>query len=135
MFSGTLARMKVLHLWVSCFGALVACGGNQADAPAPATPPTGAPASTSPAPTSTAPSSGDGQICGTRGAAPCPSGMFCNYKPGDECGAADAAGRCTSRPAACPQIVAPVCGCDGKPYGNGCKANAAGTGVLKDGSC
>jgi hypothetical protein len=76
-----------------------------------------------------------GQACGTRGAAPCGAGQFCNFVEADECGATDKGGHCESKPAACPRIAAPVCGCDGKQYGNGCEASAAGVGVKYAGKC
>jgi hypothetical protein len=78
---------------------------------------------------------GVGQLCGTRGAGECPAPLFCNFEPGQECGATDKGGHCAAKPAACPRIAAPVCGCDGKTYGNGCEASAAGVGVKQTGKC
>jgi len=61
--------------------------------------------------------------------------MFCNYEPGASCGEADAPGRCAVKPEVCAEIYKPVCGCDGKTYGNACAAAAAAVGVRADGKC
>lgn len=60
---------------------------------------------------------------------------FCNYEPADICGAADAMGRCTIVPVACPRHMRPVCGCDGQTYANECLARAAGTGIIAHTAC
>ena len=109
------------------FVLVTACGGK----PHTATGPTEGSATTPPPP----PPAAAGQSCGTRGASPCPTDQFCSYGPGDECGATDKPGHCMAKPAACPRIVAPVCGCDGKTYNNGCEAATSLTGVKDNGAC
>lgn len=78
---------------------------------------------------------GDGARCGGRGTGPCADGYFCSFPSTANCGRADASGVCTKRPEACIEIYKPVCGCDGKTYGNACSAASAGVSVEKTGAC
>jgi hypothetical protein len=80
-----------------------------------------------------APSGGD--VCGGLRGGQCGDDEFCNYPPDAICGIADATGVCESKPQACADIYKPVCGCDGKTYGNACEANGAGTAVASEGPC
>lgn len=61
----------------------------------------------------------------------CGTGKFCSAATGTCSGP----GVCKDRPQACPAMYGPICGCDGKDYGNECEANAAGVVMQKGGSC
>lgn len=75
-----------------------------------------------------------GQICGTRGAGPCPAGQYCDF-PDNACGAADGPGTCAPRPENCAAVFDPVCACDGQTYSNLCAAAMAGVDVVHAGEC
>ena len=77
-----------------------------------------------------------GDTCGGFAAFTCDGAdEFCDYPAAAACGAADGSGTCKTKPQICPAISDPVCGCDGKPYGSPCNANAAGVSVLNKGAC
>ncbi len=73
--------------------------------------------------------------CGARAGATCSSSEYCAYRPRQYCGQADAEATCQARPEACGAVYSPVCGCDGKTYGNSCEAAIAGSGVYATGAC
>lgn len=85
--------------------------------------------------TSEAPDAGGaGAACGGFAGLQCDQGQWCDYG-NNICGGDDSQGMCRPIPDACPDVVDPVCGCDGETYGNECEANAAGIDIAANGSC
>jgi hypothetical protein len=84
-----------------------------------------------------APASGvpTGGTCGTIAGLKCADTHdYCKTKTGS-CAVKDAKGVCTKKPEVCPELFAPVCGCDGKDYSNACMASAKGVNVAATGKC
>lgn len=89
---------------------------------------------TEPPPPPPPPPPGAGHCGGFAGFA-CNPNEFCDYEAGDLCGAADALGTCRPRPEVCPEIWAPVCGCDGVTYSSACDAQSRGIDDAAPGEC
>jgi Kazal-type serine protease inhibitor domain len=64
----------------------------------------------------------------------CESGQYCDL-PAGQCRSADMFGKCEDTPAACTADFAPVCGCDGKTYGNDCERKTARVQLDFKGPC
>ena len=64
----------------------------------------------------------------------CNKGLWCDRKPG-LCRGADVSGKCIKVPETCNDRYKPVCGCNGKTYGNDCKPQMAKVQKSHEGRC
>jgi len=77
---------------------------------------------------------GVGGTCGGGTNLGCNGALWCQLDAG-RCGLADAEGQCVSVPQACNLAYRPVCGCNGRTYGNDCERTRARVQKAHDGSC
>jgi len=78
---------------------------------------------------------GVGETCGGIAALQCEDGLVCDYSGNQEC-VTDIAGQCAvPENRACTMHYDPVCGCDGRTYGNDCVRITNYAALAHEGAC
>ncbi len=126
--------MRNLAIVIAVVAVCAACSPKDTGAAAPSTPVAPTPAEPNEEPAEPAQGAGPsipvgetGGMCGGIAAFPCLNAAdYCAIAEGECVSIADVAGTCTVKPEVCTMDYNPVCGCDGRTYGNACGAAAAG---------
>jgi hypothetical protein len=76
-------------------------------------------------------------VCGGIAGFECPSDQVCMYPIEAQCGDGDMTGTCVELrdDVVCTAQFDPVCGCDGRTYGNACEAMSVGMSIRSEGEC
>jgi hypothetical protein len=72
--------------------------------------------------------------CGGPQHVTCAPGEYCHLTSSG-CHTGEGVGVCEPKPQNCPGVWMPVCGCDGRTYGNTCTAAEKGANVAHEGAC